>query len=198
MKAVGPVACFRIQRTDFLTMLSDNVLLAQGLFRMLIAPGQESPALMPPPGPSALIERPALPQALDIALLLRQHPLLERASAPQLMALTGSAAEIPLRAGTNLFAADDMPAVYLLIEGEVILESPTSAPLVVPEGSTLGLAETLAGVATGWTARVNRDGRALRLDREPLFNVLGDEVDLMQSLFGGVLRLRAGQKAELP
>lgn len=198
LKAVEPVACFRIEATDFVTMLSDNVLLAQGLFRMLIAPGRQSPPLMLPLQPLELTERLASPQALDIALLLRQHPLLERASAPQLLALTGAAAEIPLRAGTQLFTADDMPAVYLVIQGEVILESPASVPLLVPEGSTLGLAETLAGVGAGWTARVTRDGRALRLDREPLFNVLGDQVDLMQSLFAGVLRLRAAHTAELP
>jgi hypothetical protein len=37
---------------------------------------------------------------------------------------------------------------------------------------------------------VTKDGRALRLEREELFSVLADHVDLMQGLFAGVLALR--------
>jgi AAA family ATP:ADP antiporter len=196
LKAVEPVACFRIQGTDFLTMLADNVLLAQGLFRMLLAPGQEAFPLTVATGQPDPIERAALPQGIDVALLLRHHPLLERASAPELLALTAAATDVPLTRGETLFAADDLPALYLVLTGEVVLESPSAAPVVVGDGSTLGLVETLAGVASGWTARITRDGRALRVDREKLFNVLGDEVELMQELFSAVLRFRLTNRAQ--
>jgi AAA family ATP:ADP antiporter len=196
LKAVEPVACFRIQGTDFLTMLSDNVSLAQGLFRMLLAPRQEAFPLTLPAGRPASTERTTTMQGIDVALLLRHHPLLERASASQLLAITGAAAEIQLIAGKVLFAADDLPAVYLVITGEVVLESGRSAPVISGDGSTLGLIETLAGVASGRTARVARGGRALRVDREQLFDVLGNDVDLMQTVFSGVLRVRAANSAQ--
>ena len=41
-------------------------------------------------------------------------------------------------------------------------------------------------------------GHAFRLDRDRLFDMLGDDVDLMQGLFSGVLRSRVAQPAELP
>jgi hypothetical protein len=62
----------------------------------------------------------------------------------------------------------------------------------------LGVAETLAGVGSGAAATVTRPGHALRLDREALFDVLGDDVDLMQELFSNVLRSRVANTAELP
>jgi hypothetical protein len=52
------------------------------------------------------------------------------------------------------------------------------------------VADTLAGTASGWRATVTREGRALRVDRDELFSVLADHVDLMQGLFCGVLALR--------
>jgi hypothetical protein len=37
---------------------------------------------------------------------------------------------------------------------------------------------------------VMRDGRALRIDRDDLFVVLADHVDLMQGLFSGAIAFR--------
>jgi AAA family ATP:ADP antiporter len=199
VRAVEPVTCFRIAGGDFLSMLSDNVLLAQGLFRMLLAPDQGSPALTLPPALPDITTRRQPPQAVDIAMLLRHHPLLERASAAHLLALTGAATEIPLTAGTALFRAGEMPAIYVILRGEVVLEGQGSdAPGIVPLGSTLNVAETLAGIGAPVTATVTQSGSALRLERERLFNVLGDEVELMQSVFSGVIRLRAAEGVGLP
>ena len=57
---------------------------------------------------------------------------------------------------------------------------------------------TLAGLASPASATVTKPGRALRLDREALFNVLGDDADLMQSLFSRVLRLGTLNTVEVP
>jgi hypothetical protein len=54
-------------------------------------------------------------------------------------------------------------------------------------GCTIGLSETLAGVPLGRRATVTRAGQALRIDRDELFDVLTDHVDLLQGLFSGVL-----------
>jgi len=197
IRANEPITCFRIAAADFLTMLSDNVLLAQGLFRMLLAPTGESPALMLPERPPDVGVRSDLP-IVEVAMLLRHHPLFERASAPQLLALTAAAVEVPMVAATALFAAGDMPAIHIVMSGEVALECPGGTPLVARQGTTLGVAETLAGIGSAVGATVTASGRALRLEREPLFNVLGDDVELMQGLFSGVLRARAAQTAELP
>jgi hypothetical protein len=84
------------------------------------------------------------------------------------------------------------------MSGEIALERPGAAPVIVLPGTTLGVTETLAGLDAGAGATVTKPGRALRLDREPLFGILGDDVELMQGLFSGVLRLRGARPAELP
>ena len=37
VRAIDPLLCFRIAAGDFMTMVSDNVLLAQSLFALLLA-----------------------------------------------------------------------------------------------------------------------------------------------------------------
>src|SRR6188768_25208 len=80
VRASGPLVCLRIAATDLLTVLSDDMQLAQGLFRMLLAPAGHPPAPLPPAeidgdGPVA-----------DAGMVLVRHPFFERASAPQLLA----------------------------------------------------------------------------------------------------------------
>jgi CRP-like cAMP-binding protein len=168
-------------------MLSDNVLLAQSLFGLLLA--NDRPRI-PFAAPSRPLPDHAAPGAATAARLLRQDPLLARASAAQLLALTAVAPEVPLKSGTVLFDVGTPPAVYQIVQGEVLLEHPGASPELAPAGATIGVADTLAGSASGWRATVTKDGRALRLDRDELFSVLADHVDLMQGLFCGVLALR--------
>jgi ATP:ADP antiporter, AAA family len=187
VRAMEPTVCFRIAADDFMTMVSDNVLLAQGLFALLLA--NDRPRLPFTAPPRALADHRS-PGAAHAARLLRQDPLLSRATAAQLLALTAVAPEVPLKAGTVLFDVGTPPTVYQIVQGEVLLEHPGADPIVAPVGATIGVADTLAGTGSGWRATVSTDGRALRLDREELFSVLADHVDLMQGLFSGVLALR--------
>jgi CRP-like cAMP-binding protein len=132
-------------------------------------------------------------QAVDRALLLRHDPLLARASAAQLLALIQVATEVPLTQGAVLFDSNAQPAIYQVVQGELVVESDNRDPVVVSAGATIGVAETLAGVPSGIRAVVRQPGRAIRVDRENLFNVLTDHVDLMQGLFNGVITLRRSE-----
>jgi CRP-like cAMP-binding protein len=188
VRALEPTVCFRIASNDFMTMVSDNVLLAQSLFGLLLeSNGPRVP--FTPPRQQMSPDR-ASPGAATAASFLRQDPLLSKASATQLLALTAVAPEMPLRAGAVLFEAGSPPSVFQVVQGEVLLEHPVAGTLVATPGATIGVADTLAGTASGWRATVTREGRALRLDRDVLFTVLADHVDLMQGLFSGVLALR--------
>ena len=71
--------------------------------------------------------------------------------------------------------------------GEVRLDSDGGDPIVAGAGCTIGVAEVLAGVPVGRRATVTRAGQALRIDHEELFDVLADHIDLLQSLFSGLL-----------
>ena len=167
IRAVEPVVCFRIGAGAFMTMVSGNALLAQSLFQMLLARATWQDA---------------------------KPPLLSRATSAQLRALIEVAAEVPITEGTVLVEPGDAPAVFQVVDGELRLETAGGATVILP-GMTLGVADTLAGSAASARAVVTRSGRALRVDRDGLFAVLTDHIDLMQGVFSEVLAL---PRKELP
>ena len=189
--AVDRAICLSLGRDDFLTMLSDNVVLAQGLFRMLLNTprARQWRTVYTPPlqtGPAAPRSLPLQP--LEKVLLLRENPLLERATVNQLLDLATIMREVPLTSGSVLFTETDPPAVYHVLTGEVRLEADAADPIVASSGSTIGVSETLAGVPLGRRATVTREGQAVRLDHDELFEVLADHIDLLQGLFSGLLQ----------
>ena len=189
VSAIDHLLCFRLSADDFMTMVSDNMLLAQSLFTLLLsANGPRLPAV-PSLRPRGTDERASLTPA-DAARLLRSDPLLARASASQLLALSATSPEVPLRAGAVLFDANSVPAIFLILQGEVRLECDGADTIVAAAGTTIGVADTLAGATSGWRATVHKEGRALRVDRDDLFVVLSDHVDLMQGLFSGAIAFR--------
>jgi ATP/ADP translocase/CRP-like cAMP-binding protein len=186
LRATAPTVCFRVPASEFLTMVSDNTALAQGLFRMLLE-RRRSASTMEPRSTMAFDVRSQALQAVDYAMILRRHPLLARATAQQLLALTAATRDVPLKTGATLFDANDAPAMFVILQGEVLVEGAGAGSEIFGAGHTLGVAETLAGMAQGRRATVASAGRALRLERDAVFGVLADHVDLMQGLFGGVL-----------
>jgi AAA family ATP:ADP antiporter len=199
VSAVDRAICIQLGSDEFLTMLSDNIVLAQGLFRMLLDLPRARHWRMvhtPPSGASAIAHHgPLLP--LEKVLLLRQNPLLERATVNQLLDLATIVREVPLTAGSVLFGPSDPPAVYYVLSGEVLLEGATD-PIVVGPACTIGVSETLAGVPLGRRAIVRREGQALKIDHDELFDVLGDHIDLLQGLFSGLLRAGESRESSQP
>jgi CRP-like cAMP-binding protein len=168
-------------------MVSDNALLAQGLFQMLLA-GAALDGAQHPPVSLAGAAAGALVRPVDRALMLREHPLLARATPMQLRALIDAAVEIPITAGTVLVERGDAPALFQVLDGELTVETTAGASCISP-GMTIGLAEALSAESASARAMVTRSGRALRVDRDDLFAVLTDHVDLMQGVFSEVLIL---------
>ncbi len=189
--AAGPVVCLSLTMADLLTMLSDNIAMAQGLFRTLL-PEHVGPAAVS--RPAARGAAPAAPPAplnvVDKARLLRQNPILGNASVEQLLALSAVTREVALAVGAQLPADREGPALYHLLAGEVQLEGDGSGTLVMGPGRTVFVAETLTGATPTRRATVTREGHALRLDHEELFEVLADHTDLLRGVFSGVLGFR--------
>jgi CRP-like cAMP-binding protein len=187
--AAHAAICLALGKDNFLTMLSDNIVVAKGLFRMLLDTpnARQWRTVYVPLRAEAVAPRNPPLQPLDKVLLLRQNPLLARATVNQLLDLVRITREVPLTAGTVLFDLSDEPSLYHIIEGEVLLEADGSAPIVARPGTTIGVAEVLASVPLGRRAVVTRAGQALRLTHDELFDVLADHIDLLQSLFSGLL-----------
>ena len=79
------------------------------------------------------------------------------------------------------------PALHYLLAGEVRVEGPGRPLTVAGAGRTIGAVETLTGASLQRRALVSHNGRALRLDRQDLFEVLADHSDLLLGVFSSVL-----------
>jgi len=186
VQAEGPVRGLSLEAGEFITMLTDNIATAQGLFRMLlVSPGALDWSL-------ELTARPAVAagpsiDAVEKATLLRQTPLFSRATLEQLQLLTAAAEDVPLREGDVIWGDAAEPALYHVLHGEVTIATRGASDLVAGAGATIGAAETLTGASPERRATVTGGGRALRISRDALFDVLADHGDLLQSVFSGVL-----------
>jgi ATP:ADP antiporter, AAA family len=213
--------CLEIGAGELLSILSNSTALAQGLFRMVLMPAsrhwqtvhvpppperREGPPhelrLLPPhetrslPPDEAHMARRTLPmQPIHKAIRLRQHPLFSRATSSQLFELASITREIELVAGAELVSEDAPAAIYNIVQGEVRLESDEAGGAVAAAGTTIGVAETLAGMRARGRVVVTRDGSALQIDAGDLFGVLADRIDLLQGVFGGVLEMARSWRA---
>jgi CRP-like cAMP-binding protein len=200
VKAGGIAICLSLPNDQFLGLLSENTELAQGVFRMLLdthggtAWGQVLRDVARPPTAARL--RDGL-QTIEKVLVLEEMPVFSRASSDQLAALASITREVKLTAGEVLFGAGDAPAIHIVLEGELSLEPMDGGtPLSAGPGDCTGVYETLGGLdQTGWRGHVTRGGVALRVEREALFDLLADQIDLLQGLFSAVQRQAPTQPA---
>jgi CRP-like cAMP-binding protein len=198
--AATPVDCLVVKAEDFLTMLSDNIGLAQGVFRLLLASRSRGVWVSTPVADIAAGGREAAPPTaaavgtpLDKALRLRRISLLSRATVEQLLALAAITQEVRFASGQRLITEADLPAMFHVVRGNLRIEQDGKEVAVVGAGQTVGAAETLAGDGPGWQITANTDGAALRIDRDLLFEVIAEHRDLLQGLFSGAL---AGMRSD--
>jgi AAA family ATP:ADP antiporter len=199
VRAADRAVCLVIGREHVLTVLSDNVEVAQGLFRLLLArPQARRWRIVHPPAVPGDYAPPAgapLPAA-DKMRLLRRTPLFSRALVTQLLDLATVVRETPIAPGRLLLDASDEPAILHVVSGELLLEEDGAEPVVAGVGSTVGMTETLAGEPFNRRVTGRSEGVVLRLDRTALFEVAADHVGLLQGLFSALLQ--ADEEAAAP
>jgi CRP-like cAMP-binding protein len=180
---------------EFRTLLAANIELAQGLFRMLLdSPEERDEALLAGrPAPLRNEHREGPLRTMEKVMYLGAIPILSHATAEEIYEVSALAREIPLAEGEVLFPAGSPPFILLLLAGALELSSPTGESRKVHAGSSIGVRETLAGVNLGETARVAGSGCALQIDREPLFELLADRMDLLQGIFSAVFHHQAAR-----
>jgi CRP-like cAMP-binding protein len=191
LRAADRAVCLSIPRDHFLTVLSDNVEVAQGLFRLLLERPQARRwriVCAPPAGADRVAPSGVPLQAADKMRLLRRIPLFSRALVTQLLDVVGVARETPLRRGQVLLEATDEPAMLHVLDGELLVEGGGAEPIVAGPGSTVGMAETLAGEPLHRRVTARGEGLVLRLDRAAFYDVAADHVGLLQGLFSALLQ----------
>jgi ATP/ADP translocase/HEAT repeat protein len=189
--AVDVAVTLAVTYDEFLTVLSDNIDVVQGLFRMVMdtrdGMGWHSVTAGVPPELAAPLSGDGL-GPMERALLLQASPLWGGATGPQLLRLGTIAGEVPLEPGAVIAREGDDPAIYVVIRGALRLEPGPGAtgrlPLLAGPGHAIGVYETLANLPVEARAVVSASGVALRIDGRDLFDLLASDVELLQGLFG--------------
>lgn len=187
--------CLALSAEDFRGLIADNIELAEGLFRMLLEDPTEDPTpslLKGVVGTAASRRNAGGPDAMkpiDKALLLQELPLFSRATAEELLHLAGIAREIELVDGKSLFEGGDSPSIWIVLDGEISMEGPeTGSSTVALAGDVVGVDETLTGRPLGHKGQARQNGKALRIERESLFDLLSNRVDFLQGIFGALFQ----------
>jgi len=177
---------------EFRELLSANIDLAQGLFRILLDhDGSEEPAA--PPSRVRMTEQPAAPSSdatlktVDKALVLQSVPVFARTTGEELYALASITQHKSHDTDAVLFSQGHAASIWLLLDGAIELSTSSGESLVALDaGECLGVSETLAGSEWSWNARAAEPGRALVIEHDALFELLSDRLDLLQTIFGAV------------
>jgi CRP-like cAMP-binding protein len=188
VKALEPTITLTMTTDEFLTLVSENVEIAQGIFRMLletrwpswraVVHGELSPDLARRVADGV--------QAVDRLLLLQASPLLQRATTTELVRLAGIARIVTLGPGDILFKAGDAAAIHAVVAGAVEVEGERTKD-TAHAGDVVGMYEALGGRDMTSQGRVSEAGTALLIDRAPLFELLADHMPLLQGIFSGLL-----------
>ncbi|CAN5670913.1 hypothetical protein BH23ACI1_BH23ACI1_23420 [soil metagenome] len=180
------------------TLLADNTDLVSGLFRTLSAQVSVTGCGHVQQSASAVPEHAGGDTVLPVEkiLVLERVPPFARLSAREARHLADITRSVPLTAGATLFAESAAPAIWIVLSGEITLGSEDIAPGVARAGDVIGTLATLGNQPLGQTATVVRDGLALRIERDDLFDLLGERPALLRQLFSGIFRM-AGPELEL-
>jgi CRP-like cAMP-binding protein len=190
--------CLAMASDDFRSTLAENIEMAEGLFQMLLNVRKENdpPSIWKrrisdsPSGDGGM--RP-----IDKALLLQQLPIFTEAGAEEVLELSAIVKEIPLEENEGVFAEGDTASIWIVLSGAMSLESSSESgaePITVKAGDIVGAEETLINRPMSWRAKVSQKGRALEIERGPLFDALADRMDLLQSLFRSLFQSKNHSK----
>lgn len=171
---------------DFRALLSANIELAQGLFRMLLDRSEGmAPSTMRADTVSPLPEERL--KTVDKVMFLQTVPAFARASADELYAIAAISREVWCEPDEVLFSEGHPSSICLVLSGQLRLEPPSGEKgVTVGAGECVGVNETLAGADWSWRARATSPLRGLRIDREALYELLADQMDLLQGIFGAI------------
>jgi CRP-like cAMP-binding protein len=175
------------------TLLGDNTDLVRGLFMTLAE--RVDPATcsnLQSTGAARELEQLAADgvQPIEKILALQRVPVFGRVAVEEMRALAGITHTVAMTGGDRLFPESAPAALWLILSGEVSLERPAEGgEAIALSGDIIGSLCMLSGRALGKAADVLRSGVALRIDRDELFDLLGERPELLRQLFEGMFRI---------
>ncbi|HEU4939015.1 MAG TPA: Npt1/Npt2 family nucleotide transporter [Vicinamibacterales bacterium] len=177
------------------TLLADNTDLVRGFFAMLAKRVEPSICSnLQSTGATTELRELAADGLLPVEkiLALQRVPVFSRIAPDEMAALAATTETMVMKAGSSLFAESTPVALWLILSGAVSVEDVGGGNQSVAQaGDVIGSLSMLSGQPFGKTAEVLRSGVALRLDRDALFDLLGERPELLRQLFEGMFKIGA-------
>jgi CRP-like cAMP-binding protein/HEAT repeat protein len=195
IRTVDTTVTLALTADELRTLLADNTDLVRGLFATLAARVDPATASdvqsIDMAGELEQLAAGGL-QPVEKVLALQRIPVFARIAADEMASLAAIARIVIMTAGQPLFAQSAPVALWLILSGEASLEDTTTGTqATVGAGSIIGSLAMLAGRPLGKSADTRRGGVALRIDRDELFELLGERPELLRQLFEGIFRIGA-------
>jgi AAA family ATP:ADP antiporter len=192
LRAEGHPVTLSVTVEELRTLLADNTDLLSGLLSTVVDEGTATRAGVVVPVAPANTFEPLAADGLVTAekiVILERVPVFAGLSAGEARHIADIARTIPLSDGAPLFGASARPAIWIVLSGAIALDGPDSTPLTAAAGTVVGELATLAGRPLDRAGRVVREGVALRIGREELFDLLGERPALIPELLEAVFNL---------
>ncbi len=189
--ATEPAITLSMSADDFLALLSENVELAEGIFRMMIEShglGTGQTLIHGTLAPELRDKAHDELRAIDRVLLLQASPLLAHATAAHLWRLSAIARPVTIASGKEFMPRGSDASILIVLSGSLQVETGAGMVGTATAGDVIGMYETLGGAKLDATITAHSTTHALRLDRDALFELLADYTDLLQGVFSTLLR----------
>ena len=194
MRTMESAVTLAITADELRTLLADNTDLVRGLFSTLAERVDAATVSnLQSTGAAGELEQLAAQGLLPIekVLALQRVPVFSRIAVEEMKPLGDIAQTVPMTMGSALFAESAPLALWLILSGEVSVEDVEGRQLTARAGDIIGSLSMLSGQPVGRSASVLRSGIALRIDRDDLFDLLGQRPELMRQLFEGMFAVAA-------
>ncbi len=188
IRAPGTAICLSLNSDEFLSLLSENVEIAEGIFRLQVEGGGS---------PLVVHGQPTLPEshlirteALDVVHMLQATSLLARAAPRQVLSLTSVARRVTLTPGVDPLAG--LPtAMIVVLSGSVRVQQDDLEPELATAGDVIGIAAALGGQPGSVRIESVTGGEAIYFARAELFELLADQTDILQAIYSGLARAQS-------
>ena len=175
------------------TLLADNTDLVQGLFRTLAERRQVKPGFIKTQGPADPEQPTGELTRIQKVLALQKIPLFSKVSGTEMLYLAAIARQVTLEQGAILADETGPFGLGIIVSGGLSLTTQDRPEPVAQAGpgDSVGVYETLAGVDSGSPVGklrlvVTKSGSILQIQRDELFDVLGQRPDLLQQIFAAI------------
>ena len=194
IKTLGHAVTLSLSAEQLRTLLSDNTALVQGLFWTLAQRHGAKPGFLRTDASGELERMSGELTQIQRVLALQRIPLFTHVSGTELRYLAPIARQIDLEQDVVLADESGPFGLGILLSGGLGLRAPNSpVPVATAEpGDAIGVYETLVGLPSGPRSEklqlvVTKPGSALQIDRDELFDLLGQRPDMLEQVFAATI-----------